>query len=568
MPTRRRTATRSSTRSPARRPARRSATPPAAPVAGAGERVFVLDVPYGTRFPDAAWHPGVKAAVWVGEVLPPHLAPYASVAYTYERFVEDALNGGTPGPPLAGVEPMTPRENQFEGAGAIAAHAGAGGPMFLLADDTGVGKTVTAVIGAKAAAAVRGGSRILVVADRPASITVGHWCRTIAGVGDGGLTWCVTTWDRLRKVSGHPWDVVIADEVQMIRHRTTARWKEWVKIAGLGRATRVPYVIAASATPGQTPLELPYLAPVFAHALDEPKSRWVKGFDASLIEAGLHITRGRYGPQWTDDATERAGDLTTLRGWLGNGAPTAMLARPAAWGPCQVNGMPVTLTPAERARYDAGWAAFCAEMNLARQGRSVAKGRAALLRFRQKAGLIRVDATADWVAAQVAAGRQVAVSVEYVGTAADPLRDALEAKGVAVACLYGQGRFDAETERVRFQTGAAPAAVLTIATSISLHAGEVLPGGLTATSAPRVGVFHQARYSGIQGKQITGRTHRDGQRSDWHVLYAEHTVEETVARVMVERYAAAMDTVGGDTSALTQIAELLGADWLPSDALA
>jgi hypothetical protein len=529
--------------------------------------VFVLDFPYGTRFPDAAWHPGVKAAVWVGAVLPSRLTPYASVAYTYERFIEDALNAGMPGPPLAGIDPMTPRENQVEGAQAIATHAGSGRPMFLLADDTGVGKTVTAVIGAKAAAASRGGSRILVVADRPASITVGHWCRTIAGVGDGGLTWCVTTWDRLNKVSGHPWDVVVADEVQMIRHRTTARWKEWVKLAGLGRATRVPYVIAASATPGQTPLELPYLAPVLAHALDEPKSQWVKHFDTSLADAGLHITRGRYGPQWTEDAHERAYDLTTLRGWLGDGSPPAMLARPAAWGPCQVNGMPVTLSPDERARYDAGWGAFCAEMNLARSGRNVAKGRAALLRFRQKAGLIRVDATADWVAAQVAAGRQVAVSVEYVGTAADPLREALEAKGVAVACLYGQGRFDAETERMRFQTGAAPAAVLTVSTSISLHAGESLPGGATATMAPRVGVFHQARFSGIQGKQITGRTHRDGQRSDWHVLYAEHTVEEKVARLMIERYAAAMDTVGGDTSALTEIAELLGADWLPTDAL-
>jgi len=36
---------------------------------------------------------------------------------------------------------------------------------------------------------------------------------------------------------------------------------------------------------------------------------------------------------------------------------------------------------------------------------------------------------------------------------------------------------------------------------------------------------------------------------------------------MIERYAAAMDTVGGDTSALAEIAELLGADWLPPDAL-
>jgi hypothetical protein len=32
---------------------------------------------------------------------------------------------------------------------------------------------------------------------------------------------------------------------------------------------------------------------------------------------------------------------------------------------------------------------------------------------------------------------------------------------------------------------------------------------------------------------------------------------------MVERIAAASDTVGGDTTGLTDLAQLLGADWLP-----
>ena len=36
---------------------------------------------------------------------------------------------------------------------------------------------------------------------------------------------------------------------------------------------------------------------------------------------------------------------------------------------------------------------------------------------------------------------------------------------------------------------------------------------------------------------------------------------------MVERIAAASDTVGGDTAGLTGVAELLGADWLPAASL-
>ena len=125
----------------------------------------------------------------------------------------------------------------------------------------------------------------------------------------------------------------------------------------------------------------------------------------------------------------------------------------------------------------------------------------------------------------------------------------------------------ARHRRLRFQTGAAPVVVFTPTASLSLHAGELLPDGRHATTAPRVGLFHQPRYSGIAGKQVTGRTHRDGQRSNWHVAYAAGTVEEKVARLMVERYAAATDTVGGDTSGLSKIAALLGCDWLPSDVL-
>ena len=36
---------------------------------------------------------------------------------------------------------------------------------------------------------------------------------------------------------------------------------------------------------------------------------------------------------------------------------------------------------------------------------------------------------------------------------------------------------------------------------------------------------------------------------------------------MVERIAAASDTVGGDTAGLADVAALLGADWLPATSL-
>lgn len=534
----------------------------------------MLDVPYGTQVEGAAWHPTVKTHLYVGRELPAHLAPYAPGPYTLGRFVENGLNPDSPTPAPEPTDELTPRRIQYEAADAIAARAEAGGRQFLLADEPGVGKTIAAVLGATAVADLRGAARVLVVADRPAAITIGHWCRTITALGDGGLEWVVITWDRLEKVAGHAWDVIIADEAHALRRTTTKRWKHWARISGHAKPhDAAPFVIATTATPGHTPLELPYLAPSYAQVLGEPMREWTSAakpdatFAAALERHGVGVEHGRYGATWTTDAVRRSADLDLVRGWLADARPPALLHRAAPWGPVPISGMPVTLSPAERAAYEAEWGEFCREMEIARRGRSVAKGRAALLRFRQKAGLIRVDATVAWIAQQVEAERQVACSVEFVATAADPIAERLRDTGIEVATIYGRDRFDPEAERLRFQTGRAKVCVFTTVASISLHAGEILAAGQQASTEPRVGVFHQARFSGIAGRQVTGRTHRDHQVSPWHIAYAEGTVEEQVGRVMVERIAAASDTVGSDTTGLVDVAELLGADWLPAAAL-
>ncbi|MEU2350525.1 DEAD/DEAH box helicase family protein [Modestobacter sp. NPDC049651] len=571
------TARKAAPRKAASRTAAPRATAAAAglPTAGPGERVWVLAVPFRAPAPGATWHAGLSSHVYVGAALPPALAAYDPGPYTFERFAEDQLNASSR--PLPPARPMTPRDEQLTGARAIAAHAAAGGRMFLLGDDPGVGKTGTAVLAVRQIADLRPVQTVLVVADRPAAITVPHWARSIAAFGgsadgDLGLRWCVTTWDRLGKVAGllkatgTRFDVVVADEAHMVRHTTTQRWKHWKAVSGAGRVKDAPYVLLATATPAHTPLELPYLAPHFATLHGEPLREW-SDLPPRLAAHGFHVERGRYGWTWTEDADERRADLARLRSWLADTDPPATLHRPAPWGPVSVTGTAVELTPAERAQYEAEWSEFRAEMQLARRKRETARGRAALLRFRQKAGLIRAAATVDWVKAQVEADRQVAVSVEFVETAADPIREALLDSGIGVAGIYGRDRFDVEAERLRFQRGEAPVCVFTVTASISLHAGELLPGGGTASTTPRVGLFHQPRFSGIAARQVTGRTHRDHQVSPWRVAFAAETVEEDVARVMVERLAVTGSTAGGDTAALQQIAELLDADWLPAASL-
>jgi hypothetical protein len=559
-----RTATSKRTTGPKRTGPKRAKPAPEMPVAGPGERAWVLAVPFRAPAPGAVWHAALQAHVWVGSQLPPELAPYDPPPYTLERFLEDELNEKPR--PLPMARPMTPRDQQCDGADVVAAHAAAGGRVFLLGDDPGVGKTGTAILAVKAIAEQRDVRTVLVVADRPAAITIPHWARSIAGFGDGGIRWCVTTWDRLAKVSKLRFDVVVADEAHMVRHTTTQRWKHWKAVSGAGRVKDAPFVLACTATPAHTPLELPYLAPEFAVRHGESIRDWVD-LPKKLADHGFHVERGRYGWQWGEDADERRTDLARLQSWLADADPPATLHRPAPWGPVSVTGTPVALTPAERAAYESEWSEFRAEMQLARRSRQSARGRAALLRFRQKAGLIRVQATVDWVKAQVEAERQVAVSVEFVETAADPIRETLLDAGIPVAGIYGRDRFDVEAERLRFQRGEAMVCVFTVTASISLHAGELLPDGRSASETPRVGLFHQPRFSGIQARQVTGRTHRDGRTSPWRIAFAEDTVEEQVARVMVERLAVSGSAAGADTSSLREIAELLDADWLPAAAL-
>ncbi|UEJ81829.1 helicase [Brachybacterium halotolerans subsp. kimchii] len=571
--TRRRSGTSRRGGSSSRRKSSRS-TPRELPFVGPGERPWVLDVPYGTQVEGASWHPAVRMHLHVGRTLPAHLAPYAPGPHTLGRFLENTLNPDSPAPIPEPAEDFEPRQNQYEAADAIAERAAAGGRQFLLADEPGVGKTISAVLGASAVGSLRDAQRVLVVADRPAAITIGHWCRTITALGDSGLEWVVITWDRLEKVADYDWDVIIADEAHALRRTTTKRWKLWAKISGHTKShDAAPFVIATTATPGHTPLELPYLAPAYAQVHDEPMKEWTSASktDASFADAlerhGIALERGRYGATWTTDPARRAEDLARVRTWLEDAQPPAMLHRAAPWGPVPISGMPVALTQAERSAYEAEWGEFCREMDLARRGRNTAKGRAALLRFRQKAGLIRVDSTVAWIAQQVEAERQVACSVEFVGTAADPITERLQDAGLEVATIFGRDRFDVEAERLRFQRGEAKVCVFTSVASISLHAGESLPDGRQASTEPRVGVFHQARFSGIAGRQVTGRTHRDHQVSPWHIAYAQDTVEEQVSKVMVERNAAASDTVGGDTEQLADVAQLLGADWLPAGSL-
>ena len=97
MASSRRTSTRRR-RSPRR--SRATRTPRELPFVGPGERIWVLDVPYGTQVEGASWHPAVKMHLFVGRHLPAHLAPYAPGPHTLGQFLENQLNSDSPAPSM------------------------------------------------------------------------------------------------------------------------------------------------------------------------------------------------------------------------------------------------------------------------------------------------------------------------------------------------------------------------------------------------------------------------------------------------------------------------------------
>lgn len=517
-----------------------------------------MELPWGMRDARLTYRKDIKASIYVGADIPPDLAPYAAKPYSYLAWVQDCLNHRAAPTLRATAAPKTPRPEQIEDARAIVTAAAEGWRGILVANATGTGKTLACIIAAKAICSLRGGDTVVVTVDRPSRMSIPMWRSAIASIGDGGLRWIIVSCDGGLKKLHHPNGkprlnpcVVINDEAHVFRRdsQRTARMRRLNRLDS-APTENVPFCISVSATPVHSPVEYRYLSSLFAQIHHESPAAW-KDLDKALKRKNVDVD--------TQDGVEVA---ATVRDWLLCNNPPLMLNRPAPWGAPELEPLPVTLTSDQMRQYLLDWGDFQREMHLARRGSDVAKGLAALTRFRQKAAFLRVDATVEKVIADVQEGYQVLVAVEHVTTAADPIAGALEDRGVAVARIYG-GRDNLEEERLRFQHGDCKVAVINTVSSISLHANEHLADGTRATKAPRRGYFHQPRYSAIAAQQMMGRAHRDGQHCPWFLLYGEDTIEEKAAQRMTQRLIVNATTVDADASFLSNLAALFSADWLP-----
>lgn len=552
--------------------------PPGAPkpVVPQVSKTFLLEVPFEARSlaqaSGAVWDGKVRSFLYKGTSLPAALAPYGANDYSWERLREDEINGVERGP-SAPQGNVVLRPHQVEAVEAANRARAAGRTGFLVGDDVGLGKTIETwafLLGQDDL------EDVLVVCPLAA---VAHWRRTIRMMGDGGKRVVVINYDRLKRLfdipdkipakptrrkkkaptrkvrtlkgvakhgAAYDFDAIVLDESHKCRNPDTARSK---LVAKLG--ANADFFLWLTATTGQTPLELSYLAPLLSEVTGT-KAKDMVEFEKWCRTQGIGLSRGDYG-KWLWETNER--DLRIMREMLFGGTVPAGIRRSptdvAGWPEINRILLPVELDAADRTLYRNLWSEFRHELGLSR-GTDSKNGLVAQLRFRQKASLLRTAATADLAQDLLEQGLQVAISVAFRETL-DVLMEALGKAGYDVTSIDGSmGAAAKESRRLDFQYGRAQVCLYTVEEAISLHQKE-FPD---APDVPRANLIHDVRWSAIAMRQIEGRTHRDGKFSQAYWLVGENTVEEGVAEVVANRVRS-MSAMQGDDSTVRAIEELL-----------
>jgi hypothetical protein len=551
------------------------------------KKVNVLDVPYMerdvARVLGADYIERLKVYVIAGDIVPERLQQYLSADFSYLRWVQDQINGRISPVSKGTGKPFTLRPHQQEGVDTILRFSQAGWRGFLVADETGLGKSLTGLLGVSQAAAAKGftaqrKAKLLIIC--PNNV-IPHWKNTIRQSGVDNLRILVINYEQYKKLltvpkeaqavkktktknkhtaqSGKPfitWNYIICDESHKIKNYTSQRTQAFEKVAEYSQTetAKAPFVLWMSATAGQDVLELGYLAPLVGQAVKKPLT--IANWGDWLYDNNFHVKKK--GETWTwvkptspQDAIAREQqreDVHRLSEIIFHPKAPSLRRRPQdiqGWPEVNRIALPVQLGVDSQKTYDKLWTEFRKTMKLGAKGKNPKGALVEQLRFSQKASLLRAPQTVENIIEQLENGYQVAVSVRFIETL-ESIKTSLIKLGVGVSEFSGRTFINNEHERILFQKGVNRVILFTVEEGVSFHAKEQLPDGSTASASPRATLIHDLRYSGLSMTQIIGRTHRDGQLSNAYFMYAEGTVEKRILDIMLNKMQN-MSTLVGDT---------------------
>jgi hypothetical protein len=501
--------------------------------------------------------------------------------YTLEWFKARGASDHTRKPAAR----VTLRKHQKEGSNAVVSAHSSGLPGFLLADDVGLGKTYT-IIDAVCALAKLSKKPLNVLVISPLSV-VPHWKHSLNDYGTTNTFWCVTNYDILKNflsepsvaktakkvrtrnkrvskygLSKHNWDIVICDESHRLKNPVSQRTRCVQRLVSTNRSgvKSVPaFTIWASATAGQNPLDLSYLARLFA-ARTHTKASTLANYETWCQANNLGVSKGKFG-KWeyapNDADYERVRSLLFDEFTFKTHTSICSLRRKpsmiASWPEISRQSMPVELTTKNFKAYQLAWETFLKEMSIVNKskGKDSKNAMVVALRFRQKASILRAQSTALAIKDSIAEGYRPAVSVQFYDSI-DAIVSFLP-KTFKVGVIDGRvSAKNRETIRTNFQKGKLDCILFSVTEGISLHANS---DSMHADTTPRMLLIHDLRWSALDMAQIEGRTHRDGQAAVAYYMYSEYTVEEKMVNSVLSKLKTMGDMLGDDTTALDALLE-------------
>lgn len=535
----------------------------------------VVDMPFEMRNLVGAlggkYNGNYKTNIIKGEELPDLLVPYRSQPYSYEAWVEQSLNNGKIREEISNMYALEdifiPRDYQKEAKKVMVQSYKDKLGGFLLADEVGLGKTISAGIFAQE----KQFKNILVITTLSA---VAHWRKTFLKLALPDKNIIIMNYDRLQKLFktdeekyktkaktkktknkrmanngiAPSFDLVIFDEAHKLRNNTSMRSKLAFKIV-----EKAGFTLYLSATAGQNPLELSYLSPLLAK-LTGQSVKSMEDFEMWCKGMSLGVKRAEFG-KWVWDRSPES--IDKIHSLLFKGKPLGALRRIptdiAGYPEISRELMPFELDPEEYHSYNMAWQEFKAVMHDEKvKGKKNAKeiGLVARLRLRQKASFLKIPYTLESIESFLENGHQVAVSVAFKETLFE-LEAKLKKLGINCSTIHGgHNATEKEKQRIDFQKGVNKVVLFTVEEAISLHQGEM-------NDVPRTMLIHDLRWSAISMSQIEGRTHRDGKFSQIYWLYFADTIEEDIAKIVLNRVISMKSMVGDDTTVLREIEALL-----------
>lgn len=557
--------------------------------------------------------------VWKGVLLPADLQPYRTHDFSLSRWKEDEDNNTWVRPQAPKVK-FTPRPHQKEAAAKIAVSYQSGWSGFILADKTGLGKTLSTLVGVSVIAKHRGfnpknKAKLLIVCPKG---VIPQWRQTLHSypIATGLMRPLVINYQQLNKLLTTPaaankakktktkhrqiaahgkptidWDFVVFDESHSLKnYPQSGASLAAVSIAKLNQQyvkDKSPFVVYSTATPGATPLNFAVMAQIMGPLLTNKaigKKVTPDSWGEFLLGEGFAVKPGKVNWTWatvpwfgknSEDPRERKKYETALamnksvqrrdtqrigRALIKKNAPFIMRSPSdlAGWPEQQYIPMPIEMTPSQYPVYQEAWTRFRNWLKLT-PAKSDPKGALVeTLRYRQKASLLKVEQMVEQIAEWVKEGNQVFVSVEFIETL-DKYKEGLEKKNIKVCEISGRNSSNREEERLNFQKGKAQVCLCTVVAGISLHSNEQLPDGTKATSKPRISVISDVRQNNLDTAQSCGRAHRDGENSLTYFPYLEDTVDQKIIDSFVNKQTN-MNNMMGNTAEQAEEMERLFRD--------